>query len=302
MSYTTKRFVIEKPTKIIYFLMENLGISQKEAAKLVDKNRVKLNGETTRSKAPVCGEIEVTIHEPNEATIEPIFQTDDFAVFDKPSGMLVHPNGFDSTNTLIDSVKVLFGKEAQIVHRLDRQTSGVVLVAKTKKADTELKDLFACGVVQKEYLLYAKGLIESQRLIDVPILAGTYELNHRLDLPKVMGRVSTNGKPSRTMIYPIKYIEDLDSTLVRAVPATGRTHQIRIHLAHIGHPILGDCLYGADVSVAHRCLNGELTEAEKTKLCGADRLMLHANKLGFFYKESYQIYSQMLFELQVPKG
>ena len=306
MSYCKKSFVIEKPERVIYFLMRNLNISIQEASKMVDKNRVVLNGKTTSTKKPVSGKIEVIVYEPKDLDLMPIFETDSFAVFEKPSGMLVHPNGFDSKNTLIDSAKVLFGKSAQIVHRLDRSTSGLVIVAKNSKSDSELKDLFASGVVKKEYLLYAKGLVKKERLIDAPILAGNYELNHRLGLPKVMGRVSSSGKPSRTMVYPIRYIKEHNCTLIRAVPATGRTHQIRIHLAHIGHAILGDCLYGAGVDVAHSCLDRVLKGDERVKKCGANRVMLHASALSFFYQSNYFIVSKTPFGsdemLQASKG
>lgn len=297
MRFIRKHFFLTAPTRVVGFLASKLEISNQQSARLIDKGKVYLNGKTLSSKGLVCGNVDVICSVIEPANLAPIYESDDFAAFEKPSGMLIHPNGASNEPTLIDSAKALFGSNAQAVHRLDRSTSGVVLAAKNKTADSELKDLFASNVVKKSYLLYAKGKVANERLIDAPILAGNLELNSRQGLPKVMGRISPNGKPSRTMIYPIKYIKAQNITLISAIPATGRTHQIRLHLSHIGHPILGDCLYGKDIQTAHQCLNGELSREQKIARCGAARLLLHAQSLSFFYGTNHHITSTANFDL-----
>jgi 23S rRNA pseudouridine1911/1915/1917 synthase len=97
------------------------------------------------------------------------------------------------------------------------------------------------------------------------------------------------------MITPLNYFADLDATLTQAAPVTGRTHQIRIHLAHIGFPILGDALYGADVETARARLDHALDRADMIAKTGADRLMLHADSLEFFYKSRFFVKSQTDF-------
>lgn len=291
MPFVSHKFFISDQQNVLDLLQEKLKIDRESAHKLIDKNRVKVGGEVFNKKRLISGEIEVVTFEPERSEIEPIFETEDFAVYDKPAGLLVHPNSLSNEPTLLDFVRSRYGSKAQLVHRIDRETSGLVLISKNAKTDSELKELFACNLCSKTYSAVVRGNPPDQ-LIDLPILQGTKELNSRLSIPKPMSTIShTQGKKSRTLIRNKIYLVDRDISFIEAVPITGRTHQIRLHLAHIGHPILGDMLYGADLATANLYLDGKLTEDEKVERSGAKRLLLHAQKLKFFYKNHFEIAS-----------
>ncbi|MDR1912071.1 MAG: hypothetical protein LBQ52_07000, partial [Helicobacteraceae bacterium] len=134
------------------------------------------------------------------------------------------------------------------------------------------------------------------RLIDAPIVAGSSERNGKLGLPKVIGAISfSRGKEARTAIEALEYFADFDATLIKALPIGGRTHQIRIHLAYIDRPILGDPLYGANVETARSWLDRTLKREERIAKIGADRLMLHADSIDFFYQSRFFIKSSVDF-------
>jgi 23S rRNA pseudouridine1911/1915/1917 synthase len=229
-------------------------------------------------------------HEPTPSGLKPIFETKDFAVFSKPSGMLVHQNGFHVETSLVDDIKYLFGPLANLVHRLDRETSGLVIASKYKQAEKELKNLFVEKDIEKNYLAYVEGEFKKERLIDAPILIGMKNNRTPDDpTPRVLSEISANGMSSRTFVTPIRYFKDRNITLVNAYPITGRTHQIRIHLAHIGHRILGDPFYGVDLSVANEYLDYKMSEQQRVAKTGAKRVLLHAWNLKFTYKAKFYI-------------
>lgn len=270
------------PEKIIPFLMRTLGIPQPVAARMVDREHVLVNGlPVIRKSVPVTGTVEVWKRQAPHHALEPLFYTPDFALYDKPSGMLAHPNNPLAEAALTDVVKRRFGPMSNIVHRLDRETSGLVIASRHKRAEAELKALLVEKKVKKSYLAWVKGKLEGERRVDVPLLNGR-EVS---DTPgHVIGAVSPAGKPSVTEILPIRYVPEKNLTLVEARPLTGRTHQIRLHLDYLGHPILGDPIYGVPYEAADAYLNKRLEPEERAKVTGADRLMLHAWKLEFVYK------------------
>jgi len=171
-------------------------------------------------------------------------------VVDKPSGQVVIPGrGKDEGEPLVDQVTRHIGKKAFVVHRIDRETSGLVVFAKDAQTHQELSVLWEDRKVHKTYLALVQGVPSREE--------GT------LDQPlKVFGSgrmgVDRKGKPSRTH-YRIKESYGR-AALLEVEPETGRRHQIRVHLYHLGHPVLGDTLYGEDRPVG-----------------GAPRLMLHAS-------------------------
>jgi 23S rRNA pseudouridine1911/1915/1917 synthase len=184
-----------------------------------------------------------------------LYEDNDCIVVNKPAGVLAHALGKHGNEPSVASflrskVEGLEGERAGIVHRLDRATSGVMIGAKNQKALSWLQKQFATRKVKKTYIALVKGrLKEDEAIIDMPI-----ERN-----PKAPAtfRVGVNGKPAQTRY---KVLAEHDGvSLVELRPQTGRTHQLRVHLAHIGHPIVGDPLYG----------NGSY----------ADRLLLHAYQL-----------------------
>jgi len=292
LGFVLKKFFIEKETKIFLFLMNRLNVSQSEAQKMIDTNKIYQNKKLIKDKAAfVKGEIEVLLFEPNPKGERPIFFTKDFAIFDKPSGVMVHPKNRLTHYSFLDEIRALYGKEANITHRIDKETSGLLLVSKNKKAEKILKSSFENKQITKRYLAFVRGKIEKELIIDEPI-----KKNRDFSKIRLKVVIDKTGKYAKTIIKPIKYFPLKDITLIEATPLTGRQHQIRIHLFHVKHPVVGDPIYGVDTKIAIKYLDKELNEKERIYYTGANRLMLHANYLEFEYdKNRYKIYSKYDF-------
>jgi 23S rRNA pseudouridine1911/1915/1917 synthase len=293
MGYVRKKFTITEDIKAFKFLMDNFDCTMNEAQKWIDKRRVYLNGKVLLIKnSTIKGEVEVILFEPKKRGLKPIFETDFFAVFDKPSGVLVHPNRLSEEYSLNDEIKALYGKDANVVHRIDKETSGLVLVAKDKENEILLKKLFEDREIKKSYLALVRGRVDENFTIDA---------NLKSNLPsskiRIKSHVIDSGIRAITDIFPIKYLPLLNSTILRAMPLTGRTHQIRAHLFHVKHSIVGDTIYGQNEDVADMFLNQKIDKKERQKLTGANRLMLHAELLSFKYRGiEYNIKSKTDFE------
>jgi len=271
--------------------MENFDLSMKEAQRWIDKKRLYHNGEIVIKKPlEISGEIEVIVFEPSTRGLEPMFETRDFAVYDKPSGVLIHPANRFTEYSLTHELKYRYGNNANITHRIDKETSGLVIVAKHKEAEKGIKKLFESREVKKSYLAYVKGKINKKIFIDAPILK-----NRDFDEIKLKVQINENGKSSQTIVEPLSYHDKEDITLIKATPLTGRQHQIRVHMFHVKHPIVGDPIYGVGVKIADDYLNGRLSDVDRVRLTGASRLMLHANTVSFKYKNSFEIVSKMPF-------
>jgi 23S rRNA pseudouridine1911/1915/1917 synthase len=290
LAYVTKKFFQKELKKTFKVLMDELGISIHEAQKTVDRKRVMVNGVLLEEKSgEIQGEIEVVVFQPNPLGLKPVFETEDFAVFDKPSGVLIHPRKREEIQTLNDDIKYLFGRNANAAHRIDKGTSGLVLVSKNKKSEAELKQLFEDKEVYKEYVALVDGKIEEDLDIDEKLL---------VDLPsskiRIKVHVNENGKKAFTKIEPIEYDKTNNVTLVKAIPKTGRQHQIRAHLFHVKHSIIGDTLYGLSEDLAEEYLDGHMSLEKSYELTRAKRLLLHANRICFEYKnEKYDILSKV---------
>ncbi len=290
MAYVTKKFFQKELKKTFKVLMDELDISIHEAQKIVDRKRVFVDGVLLEEKSgEIQGEIEVVVFQPNPVGLKPVFETEDFAVFEKPSGLLVHPRKREEVQTLNDDIKYLFGKDANAVHRIDKGTSGLIVISKNKKSEVELKQLFEDKKVYKEYVALVYGKVENSLEIDEKLL---------VDLPsskiRIKVHVHENGKNSFTKIEPIEYDEKNNVTLVKAIPKTGRQHQIRAHLFHVEHFIIGDTLYGLNEDLAEEYLDGIMSLEKSFELTRAYRLLLHANRISFRYKDiEYDIVSKL---------
>lgn len=266
--------------KAFKLLMEHLKIPLNEAQKLIDKKRLFCDGILVEKKNKILnGLIELVVYENEPKGIEIAFENEDFAVLEKPSGVLSHPNGRHCSYSLCDEIWHLWGKEACVAHRLDRETSGLLLVAKHKKAQIAFKTMFEKKEIQKEYLALVKGKIELNFKVDRAI-----NLTKNYDDIKTRMQICENGKKALTEFESLEYYPNFNATLLLCKPLTGRQHQIRVHLFHIKHPIIGEYLYGLDRFQIEKILDKRLTQFQRVQITGAKRLLLHAFALKFKFK------------------
>ena len=261
----------------------------REAQRLIDKGRLICDGTVVSEKnALLSGEICLIEYKTNPRGLKPIFECEKFAVFDKPSGVLSHPNGRHCEYSLNDEIWSLYGREASVAHRLDCETSGLIVVGKDKSVVVNLKKLFENRQVYKSYVALVHGKISENLRIEANI-----DLANDYDDVKMRMRICEDGKSAVTEISPIEYFADIDATLVRAVPLTGRQHQIRLHLFHVEHKILGEPLYGLSRPQIEKILDKEIGEAERFLITGAPRLLLHSDEICFkFGGVEYKIKSK----------
>ena len=294
MGFVVKEYEI-KDEKILDFLVNKLHFSLREAKRAIDRGRVSVNDKRITHKAErATGTLKCIVFEPNGYGLKPIFETAHFAIFDKPSGVAIHPKKLANTKSLLDDVRALWGNEANLVHRLDKETSGLVMASKNKFSESILKRSFQDKEIQKKYLALVKGHLNKELTIKKPIAVNKDENI------KVKVKIDDEGKESITIIKPIKKINN--NTLVECIPLTGRQHQIRVHLYSIGHPIVGDPLYGVDNDFADRYLNKQFTEKERIEKTGSIRLMLHAYYLEFMFMTNKYVITSKWFEKELSEN
>lgn len=264
--------------KAFLFLMRHLGMTQDEAQRTIAKGRLFIDGVSINdSAAYVHGAFQLVEFIPATRGLDPLFVTHDFAIFDKPSGVLVHPQNRHTDYSMVDEIRFQFGKHANITHRIDQETSGLLLASRHKRSEKSIKTMFEKRLMNKRYLAFVKGRIDHSFVIDAPLLRRPSESS----IVRLLVRVDNDGKPSTTVIKPLEYFGDIDATLIEAEPKTGRQHQIRVHMFHVEHPILGDPIYGQCDDNVVRFLNKELNQEERLKHTGSSRLLLHASELSF---------------------
>jgi 23S rRNA pseudouridine1911/1915/1917 synthase len=294
MGFVVKEYEI-KDEKILDFLVNKLHFSLREAKRAIDRGRVSVNDKRITHKAErATGTLKCIVFEPNGYGLKPIFETAHFAIFDKPSGVAIHPKKLANTKSLLDDVRALWGNEANLVHRLDKETSGLVMASKNKFSESILKRAFQDKEIQKKYLALVKGHLNKELTIKKPIAVNKDEKI------KVKVKIDDEGKESITIIKPIKKINN--NTLVECIPLTGRQHQIRVHLYSIGHPIVGDPLYGVDNDFADRYLNKQFTKKERIEKTGSIRLMLHAYYLEFMFMTNKYVITSKWFEKELSEN
>ncbi len=280
MAFKDVAYRLDEPMPAFLFLMRNVGVTQGQAQKIVAMRRLIVNGEVCRhSGAKICGDIVVQEFVPESGGLKPTFTAPDFGVFDKPSGLLVHPKTHRTPYSLLDDIRHVYGREANNIHRIDMETSGLLLAGRSREAERRLKMMFESRGVKKSYLAWVRGRLDAPLRVDVPL-----RRNDDFSTIKLKMVVDPAGKPSVTDVLPLRYEEAIDATLVRAFPLTGRQHQIRLHLFHVKHPILGDPIYGVPTEVAIAYLDRVLSVEDRLRYMGAPRLMLHAEGLDFEYE------------------
>lgn len=257
-------------------------VSRSRIKKLIEEQRVTVNGSAVSAhyklKSGDRVELCVPAPAPMDALAEPIalnivYEDDCMLAVDKPAGLVVHPAPGHQTGTLVNALlhhcSYLAGiggvQRPGIVHRLDKDTSGLVMVAKTDAAHQSLTRQFKDRTLTKVYLALVKGKVASDNgIIDSPI--GRHKI-HR----KKMTSGAPHGREAKTRYEVIQRFGHF--TYLRLYPKTGRTHQIRVHLASIKHPVLGDTLYGGSLD---------------PKYPGLSRQALHAHRLELLHPESGQ--------------
>ena len=288
MPYIKKEFKVEKNKKIEEFLKE-IPIDLKLSLSLLEKGKItdEKNNRLQKNQILKSDFLYITIFEPISKGLKPIFDSFHFAIFDKPSGIMVHPLSHQlNIYTLLDEIRFYFGEKASLVHRIDTETSGLVLVAKNAFADMFLKNMFEEKKYVKKYKALVDGKIEQNLKINKPIKNDT-------GIIKLKMKTDTKGKESTTLINPIFYDENKNQTLVEAIPLTGRQHQIRVHLDSIGHKIIGDTLYGVDENFADEFLRDKISEEKRVEVTKASRLMLQADYLEFEFLEIIYKFSSL---------
>jgi 23S rRNA pseudouridine1911/1915/1917 synthase len=259
------------------------GYSRSQVQRLIDDGYVALPRVKTAKANTAVREgdvVTVSLPEPSVATpgaedlpLEVIYQDEDLVVINKPAGIVVHPAAGHESGTLVNAllhhITDLSGvggeRRPGIVHRLDKGTTGVMVVAKHDAAHHELARQFHDREVEKQYIALVWGLVQQRKRIDIPI--GRDPVNRE--------KISTRARRARSAVTRITWAQHVPGlSLLRVAIATGRTHQIRVHLNAIGHPIVGDSLYGG----VHRRVAHELRAVQRL-----DRPFLHAERLAFHH-------------------
>ena len=289
MPFVKEKFHIEEETIAFLYVMHALNYTQGQAQRHIAKGRLIINGKSmTHTGLRIQGDIEMVFFRPKGKGIRPTFQNNDFMIFEKPSGILVHPNTMSTPYSMLDEVRTIAGDNANGTHRIDMETSGLFLASKHKKAEHYLKSSFEKRTIKKSYLAWVEGRLTEPFTSTERIKVnkeGYNETKHKV-------LISDEGKMAHTDFVPLQYDEELDASLIACYPHTGRLHQIRIHLFHVKHPILGDPIYGASYAASDDYL--DMTQSEEDRLIqhGAPRLMLHAHSLEFMYGCRFYIESK----------
>jgi 23S rRNA pseudouridine1911/1915/1917 synthase len=247
-------------------------LSRAHIQRLIKDGLVTVDGKTCKPSYRLAGGEQVTVRippaPPAETAPEPIpldviYEDDDLAAINKPAGMVVHPAHGHSAGTLVNAILARWPQTAAVggrdragvVHRLDKDTSGLILVAKTEAARLALMQQFEARQVKKRYLALVEGHPETpQGRIEAPIAR---DPRQRKRMAVVRG-----GRPAVTVYRVLTWYAEY--ALLEAQPLTGRTHQIRVHMAFIGHPVVGDRVYG-----------------RRKQRLGLKRQFLHATSLTF---------------------
>jgi 23S rRNA pseudouridine1911/1915/1917 synthase len=303
------------------FLADQMSISRTQAARLLADGAVLVNdaparasqtlsyGDRVRIDLPLA---RAPLHEitPHPIELNVVYEDDMLLVIDKPAGLVVHPAPGHWGDTLVNALVARGGSlsggsaggrvhdpvatdwdeppgaddpptrrladppiRPGIVHRLDKDTSGLIIVAKNDEAHRKLAHALGLRRIEREYAALVWGHVKSEREIDAPIARNPRDRQRMA--------VIAGGRAARTLVQPVARFATCD--LVRARLFSGRTHQIRVHLAHVGHPVIGDLVYGGG---GHRRMTGAQRLQAQTVENATPRQALHAAVLRFAHPET----------------
>ena len=276
--------------RIDKYLLDKLDISRNKIQKLINDNNILVNGKSVKTSYIVrvddLIECDFLYKEkidilPEDIPLDIVYEDDDLLVVNKPSGMVVHPAVGNYSHTLVNALMYHCNNLSQvngvirpgIIHRIDADTSGLLLVAKNDMAHVDLAKQISEKSVKREYIALVDGVIkEDTATIDAPI---GRDVKNR----KKMCVTADNSKDAITNIKVIEWYKN--STLITCSLLTGRTHQIRVHMNYIGHSVINDPVYGSKKLV--------------DSLFGQ---MLHARKIGFVHPRTHEY---MEFSCEPPE-
>jgi 23S rRNA pseudouridine1911/1915/1917 synthase len=269
--------------RLDHFLKRRIGRMSRTKIQTIIGEQISFpDGRPARPSSPVrAGEI-IVLRRP--APVEPevprrfdiLYEDDSVLVIDKPAGLPMHTTAKFWRNTLVALLRELYPDEQmEIAHRIDRETSGVLLIARNRTAASFLTRAFARRAVDKTYLALVKGQPPDAGRIDLPLRL----LDTRT---RIMMGAAAAGEPGLPAVTSFSVLRRLRAhALCEAKPMTGRQHQIRVHFASLGHPIVGDKLYGASEALFMRACEEGVTDELLACFDGLPRHALHAHRLSF---------------------
>jgi 23S rRNA pseudouridine1911/1915/1917 synthase len=288
-----------------FVVAECPDLSRSRASDLIKQGQVSASGRTIvepNYRVKPGEEFEVVIPDPvaadpvgEDIALNILYEDEDLVVIDKPAGLVVHPGAGNWTGTLVnaliahcgDSLSGIGGvRRPGIVHRLDKDTSGVMVVAKNDRAHQALAEQFADhgreGSLMREYRALVWG-VPLPRIGRIETLIGRHSTSRlKMAVRRENGKVALTEYETLSVLSEKKPKSKPVMSLLRCTLGTGRTHQIRVHMAHISHPIVGDELYGS----GFRSKTGALQKDAENVILGVKRQALHAAALGFTHPTS----------------
>ena len=299
-------FIVSQTSiRLDQFLTKQLpNYSRSKIQQFIKLGQVTINGEISKPSFVLQGDeiVECTFQqasqesliEPEQMDLDILFEDEHLVVVNKPAGLVVHPGSGNWSGTLLNGLKYHFhtlsrtdSKRPGIVHRLDKETSGVILIAKTDRAHDHISHQFSDRSVKKEYIALAWGKMDK-----VGIIKG--EINRHPRDRQIFKVVKSDGRDALTYYELLENLAPL--SLVKLTPKTGRTHQLRVHLKYIGHPIFQDQAYGASLKLA-RSFHVKYTQLLNRLGKIINRVALHAQLLEIIHPETRE---KVSFEAPLP--